>query len=113
MFEKILQSKVKFPKSKKIQISESAEDLVKKLLHKNPQKRLGCKRGMKEILEHVWFADIDIDSILKKKAKSPFVPNLQDLMTPSKPLPKEEPISENRKKIVKKYAPQFEHFDTN
>ena len=67
---------------------------------------------MQEILAHSWFADIDIDSISKKKAESPFVPDLSDkyLKTRSKPFPKEEAISEHRKNLNKEF---FKDFDAN
>ena len=42
----IRESETKFPNS--IKISENAKDIIQKLLHKDPSKRLGAKGG-KEI----------------------------------------------------------------
>jgi hypothetical protein len=36
-------------------------------LNKDPEKRLGSKRGFSEIKEHPFFADMDIESILNNK----------------------------------------------
>ena len=58
-----------------IQCSPKLQDLLKKLLSKNPENRLGNKGG-REILQHPWFENIKINEILQKKIKAPFMPKL-------------------------------------
>jgi hypothetical protein len=47
-------------------------------LEKDPAKRLGTKNGIREVLAHPWFADLDQDKILKCKIEAPFKPTLSD-----------------------------------
>lgn len=54
-------------------MSEEIQDLMDRLLEKNPSKRLGTYRE-KDILAHPWFADIDIRRLRKKEVKAPWVP---------------------------------------
>ena len=64
MVEKILDAKVIFPDRARFahfKYSDAVEDLVRKLLVRDPKERLGSKRGMAEVLEHEWFKDIDKD----------------------------------------------------
>ena len=74
MYELIKTSTVKFPK--RIVLSEDAKDIIRKLLEKNPKKRLGSQRGIEEIKSHPFFANIDFDLIVQKKIKAPFIPEL-------------------------------------
>ncbi len=55
-------------------ISSDLEDLVDRLLEKNPSKRLGTFRE-KDIISHPWFADIDILKLRKKELEAPWVPD--------------------------------------
>ena len=41
MFDKISKGKLEFPKS--VKMSKNCKDLIQKLLHKDPKKRLGSK----------------------------------------------------------------------
>lgn len=43
--------------------SEEAKDLIKKLLQKDPSKRLGSSRGAEEIKEHPFFKHINWDKM--------------------------------------------------
>ena len=74
MYEMIKTSSIKFPK--RIALSEDAKDVIRKLLEKNPKKRLGSQSGIEEIKNHPFFASIDFDMVLKKKIKAPFIPEL-------------------------------------
>lgn len=62
----------RFPDPKKhgIGVSELAEDLIKKLLEKDPNARLGTtetgKSSASIILEHPFFDEIDIDDLMEK-----------------------------------------------
>ena len=74
MYEMIKTSSVKFPK--RINLSEEAKDIIRKLLEKNPKKRLGSQNGIEEIKKHPFFADLDFDLIVQKKIPAPFIPEL-------------------------------------
>ena len=74
MYDMIKNNPVKFPK--RISLSEDAKDIIKKLLEKNPKKRLGAHNGIEEIKKHPFFASIDFDLIVEKKIKAPFIPEL-------------------------------------
>jgi serine/threonine protein kinase len=55
---------VKFPAD--IEVPSAAKDLMSKLLVKDPERRLGSKKGLYEILKHKFFKDIDVDKIINK-----------------------------------------------
>ena len=74
MYELIKNSSVKFPR--RITLSEEAKDVIRKLLEKNPKKRLGSQGGIEEIKKHPFFASIDFDMVEQKKMKAPFIPEL-------------------------------------
>ena len=74
MYELIKTSSVKFPK--RINLSEDAKDIIRKLLEKNPKKRLGSQNGIEEIKNHPFFQSIDFNLIEQKKIKAPFIPEL-------------------------------------
>lgn len=60
------------------EISKGAENLLRRLLVKNPSKRLGSgpSRGL-EIMKHEFFASIDWDKLYNKEVELPFVPELE------------------------------------
>ena len=76
MYELIKNSPIKFPK--RITLQEDTKDIIKKLLEKNPKKRLGSQGGLEEIKKHPFFANVDWELILQKKVPAPFVPKLSD-----------------------------------
>lgn len=45
--------------------SPACEDLVRKLLQRNPMERLG---SFQEIAKHPWFDDVDWDDVIKKRS---------------------------------------------
>lgn len=49
-------------------------DIITKLLVKDKTKRLGAKNDVDEILQHKFFKDINIQHILQKKVKAPYIP---------------------------------------
>ena len=67
-------------------------DLINKLLHRKPDKRLGLN-GIKEIKEHSWFKNINWEELHNKKMKSPFIPT-------------------NGDNFDKRYCEGIEHIDT-
>ena len=52
-------------------ISKKAQELIKALLIKNPDKRLGSKYDIEEIKDHIYFKDIDWDKVYNKKFHPP------------------------------------------
>lgn len=72
LFTNILEGKLKFPKK----ISRNCKSLIKELLNRNPQKRLGSGAlDANEIKSHPFFADTDFRKILSKKFEPPKFPN--------------------------------------
>ena len=52
-------------------MSEKATNLIKSLLKRNPNERLGSKRDVEEIKEHEYFADVDWEKVYERKYKPP------------------------------------------
>lgn len=79
MYFLIRESAVSFPDPvrHRITVSAEAQDLIRKLLDKNRQTRLGVN-GINEILAHPWFADLNIQQLIEKKITSPYTPRVQD-----------------------------------
>ena len=69
-FANILKNEVKFPEYNSM--SSSCRNLVKKLLVKDPAKRLGSKSGASEIKSHAFFKTVQWD--LLRNQKPPLVP---------------------------------------
>ena len=74
MYELILHAELKFPK--KIPISDEAKDLLKKLLIKKQNNRLGAQNGFAEIKVQPFFSGFNFNDLLEKKIKPPYVPKL-------------------------------------
>jgi hypothetical protein len=74
-FEKIAKpGKISFPDGL---FSSHAEDLIEKLLVRNPSKRLGNMKGkISDICKHKWFASFDWNGLLLGALKPTFVPEL-------------------------------------
>eukprot|EP00999_Lentomonas_sp_LEN2_P002449 NODE_392_length_1555_cov_111.017507_g360_i0.p1 GENE.NODE_392_length_1555_cov_111.017507_g360_i0~~NODE_392_length_1555_cov_111.017507_g360_i0.p1 ORF type:complete len:410 (-),score=42.36 NODE_392_length_1555_cov_111.017507_g360_i0:44-1273(-) len=68
MYEMILRNSPKFPSS---HFSPAASDLLQKLLHKDPECRLGCNSGFAELRSHPFFADIDWDALRRREMQPP------------------------------------------
>jgi len=73
MYQKIMTGELKFPSY----VSPAAQDLLKKLLDKDPDKRLGTK-GASEVKKHDFFKDIDWNKLVKKEIEAPFKPKVSD-----------------------------------
>ena len=68
MYDLITNAELRFPK--RIQVSENAKDLIKKLLIKQQDKRLGANKGFEEIKTHPFFQGFDFDALLAKKLEA-------------------------------------------
>jgi serine/threonine protein kinase len=76
LYQKIVDEDISFKYyGERIKISDDAKDLVKKLLYKNPLKRIKPR----DIPSHKWLSDIKFGDILQGKYKSPFVPKIKGL----------------------------------
>jgi len=47
-------------------------------LEKLPEDRIGTKHGKEEVMKHPWFEDIDWKALEAFKAKSPYVPKVDE-----------------------------------
>ena len=74
MFQCILKKNIIIPDT--INLSSEIKSLLKALLEKNPEKRLGFRMGVAEIFQHPWCRKANIEAISKKKLDPPFKPNL-------------------------------------
>ena len=55
--------------------SDELEDLLQRLTHKLPEKRLGKKDGAREIKNHPFFRNVDWKAVIDKRTKPPIVPS--------------------------------------
>ena len=73
-------------------VPEAARDMCNQLLDKNPQTRLGSKRGAREVKEHAWVRDMEWEKLFRKKITPPIDPtkNLVNFAPEftEKPIPK-------------------------
>ena len=67
LFCNILRGKLKMP----TRISDSAQDLIVKLLNRNPLKRLGSERGAEELKEHRFFQGTDWEAVYNRELSPP------------------------------------------
>ena len=115
MFDLITKSDLKFPKN--IETSEEAKDLIKKLLIKKQDLRLGSEGGFQTIKNHPFFKGFDFKALEEKKMKAPFIPTIRGSMDvtnfDSKYTSEEVVTSEMSPKtleFIKKNQEQFEDF---
>ena len=65
-----------------------AQDLITRLLHKDPAQRLGGgARDGHEVQEHEWFAPLDFDKLYRREIPAPFVPKVRAVLQWWKGLP--------------------------
>lgn len=75
MFGKILEDEPSFPKEFKY--SEESTDLIKTLLKKNGNERIGAD-DEQEIFTHPWFNDIDFGKLNQKKLPALIIPHIDE-----------------------------------
>ena len=73
----ICNNELKFPN--KPAISESCKDLIKKLLNKNYEERLGYNNDFEDIRNHEFFKDINLNELSDKKIESYYKPEIIDI----------------------------------
>jgi serum/glucocorticoid-regulated kinase 2 len=65
-------------------LSAEAESLIKALLVRRPEERLGSgPTGVNAIKEHPFFADVDWDAVANRRVVPPFKPPIQDNLPPA------------------------------
>ena len=74
MFDLITESQLRFPR--KIIVSEDAKDLIRKLLVKDQDLRLGSNEGFEAIKNHSFFKGFDFKALEEKKMNAPYIPKL-------------------------------------
>ena len=76
----ITNGELKFPENSGI--SENLKDLIKKLLNKKFEERLGYQNGISDIKSHDFFKDLNFEELKNKKLKAPYMPVINnDLLT--------------------------------
>ena len=53
---------------------DSARDLIQKLMRRDPQQRLGYRKGVEEIMSHAFFESMDWEALFEKRILPPFKP---------------------------------------
>ena len=67
MYKNISENKLMFPEF----FSEELKDLLRKMLDKDPKKRIGIENDKSDLKNHEFFKDINWDDIMKKKNAPP------------------------------------------
>uniref|UniRef100_A0A672KFZ5 protein kinase C n=1 Tax=Sinocyclocheilus grahami TaxID=75366 RepID=A0A672KFZ5_SINGR len=74
VFDSIVNDEVRYPRF----LSTEAISIMRRLLRRNPERRLGAgERDAEDVKKHLFFRNIDWDGFLAKKVKPPFVPTIQ------------------------------------
>ena len=78
LYESLCSADLRFDSGPAARVSPDAQDLIRRLLHRDPAKRLGSGRtGMKDIVEHPFFGDTDyFMALLHKEVPPPICPSL-------------------------------------
>lgn len=75
LFNDIIESDFPRPEG----INEHAIDLIAALLIKDPEMRLG-NRCDQDILSHVWFQDMNLEAMRRRKIPAPWVPTVKSAL---------------------------------
>jgi serine/threonine protein kinase len=73
MYRQILHNVIEYPRY----LSPMAKSILKALMIKNPEQRLGAHFGVKEIKDHPFCRDIDWDAVIEKRTVPPIKPSLR------------------------------------
>ncbi|CAD8121301.1 unnamed protein product [Paramecium sonneborni] len=107
IYDSILNEQVTFPQF----LSQEIKELMSGLLAKDPNKRLGVRGGVREILQHKWFKKVNMTDILMKRVTPPIKPDIQKLNFETKNL--QQGDLEVREKLIGKagFKKDFKIFD--
>ncbi|XP_015210724.1 serine/threonine-protein kinase N2 isoform X3 [Lepisosteus oculatus] len=74
VFDSIVNDEVRYPRF----LSTEAISIMRRLLRRNPERRLGAgERDAEEVKKHPFFRIVDWTALLAKKARPPFVPTIR------------------------------------
>lgn len=74
VFDSIVNDEVRYPRF----LSTEAISVMRRLLKRNPERRLGAsERDAEDVKKHPFFRAIDWNALLAKKVKPPFVPTIR------------------------------------
>ncbi|CAH2311481.1 serine threonine- kinase N2 isoform X2, partial [Pelobates cultripes] len=74
VFDSIVNDEVRYPRF----LSTEAISIMRRLLRRNPERRLGAsEKDAEDVKKHPFFRHIDWIALLSKKVKSPFVPTIK------------------------------------
>ncbi|KAA0719131.1 Serine/threonine-protein kinase N2 [Triplophysa tibetana] len=74
VFDSIVNDEVRYPRF----LSTEAISVMRRLLRRNPERRLGAgERDAEDVKKHLFFRNMDWEGLLAKKVKPPFVPTIQ------------------------------------
>ncbi|KAM6963099.1 serine/threonine-protein kinase N2-like [Aplochiton taeniatus] len=74
VFDSIVNDEVRYPKF----LSAEAISIMRRLLRRNPDRRLGAgERDAEEVKSHPFFKTLDWDGLLSKKVRPPFIPSIK------------------------------------
>ncbi|TNV82976.1 hypothetical protein FGO68_gene17762 [Halteria grandinella] len=109
----IVSSKLKWPvqyHGQPFRLSETAKDLIRSLLKKDLQSRLGTKNGGQEILQHEFFRGIDKNRLLKRELLVEWMP-MRAQEYEQQDIDLGESIVGNREQLlIHQYRQQFSYF---
>lgn len=116
MYEFIKHAQLRFPS--KYKVSADAQDLIIKLLNRDPKQRLGSKGGLNDIKAHAFFQNMSFELVLQKKLPAPFIPVIQnkyDVQNFDEDFTTENPdvqtfIPEKSIELIKKNQDMFKEF---
>ncbi|XP_043941567.1 serine/threonine-protein kinase N2 [Protopterus annectens] len=74
VFDSIVNDEVRYPRF----LSTEAISVMRRLLRRNPERRLGAsERDAEDVKKHPFFRTVDWNALLAKKVKPPFVPTIR------------------------------------
>lgn len=75
MFKRIVMGKYNMASD----LTDTEQDLVKKLLVRKQSARLGnLSRGYRDVKDHAWFEDMDFKKLVRKELPGPWIPEIKD-----------------------------------
>ncbi|KAJ8375304.1 hypothetical protein SKAU_G00058840 [Synaphobranchus kaupii] len=75
VFDSIVNDEVRYPRF----LSTEAISIMRRLLRRNPERRLGAgERDAEEVKKQPFFRNVDWSGLLAKRVKPPFVPTIKD-----------------------------------